>query len=242
MSKSRHMDKKISVVLPGHNEEEHISSVLSSVRKHVDDVIFVDDGSKDGTLEIAKRSRATVLHHITNLGKGAALRTGCDYAVKNGADIIVVMDSDGQHDPSEIPNFLKSISEGNDVVIGCRKWNSEMPLMMKVGNYGLYKISSFFFKVDAKDTQSGYRAFTREAYEKIRWSSNDYSMESEMIARISSSGLRCSTIPIKTIYHDDYKGTTVINGIIIAFNMILWRIFGTADNKEKDEMVSISRL
>lgn len=236
MGSTRGSVEKIFVVLPGHNEEGSLSSVLKEVLSSYDDVIFVDDGSTDKTYDVAVASGATVLRHMTNLGKGAALRTGCDYAVSKGADVIVVMDSDGQHDPSEIPEFLEEMRKGNDVIIGCRKWNSSMPLMMRLGNYGLHKISSFLFHVDVTDTQSGFRVFTAEAYSHIRWNSSDYSMESEMLARIYKHGLRCSTVDIKTIYHDSYKGTTVINGIVIAYNMLVWKLFGLRDNGIEDHL------
>ena len=223
-------ERRIFVVLPGHNEEDRLAEVLEDVLRRYDNVIFVDDGSTDRTYEIAAASGAITLSHITNLGKGAALRTGCDFALSKGADVIVVMDSDGQHDPAEIPKFLKALDGGSDIVVGCRKWNSDMPFVMKLGNYGLHKISSMMFKVDVSDTQSGFRAFTAESYPRIRWESNDYSMESEMLARIHSEGLKVSTVGIRTIYHDTYKGTTVMNGLRIATNMIIWKMLGMREN------------
>ena len=219
------------VILPGHNEENNIKDVLLSVKKYAKNIVFVDDGSTDSTYKISTSMDIIVLSHITNLGKGSALRTGCDFALKNGAKYIVVMDSDGQHRPEEIKLFIDKFLEGYDVVFGCRKFNKDMPFVMKTGNYGLHKFSSLFFKVDVKDTQSGYRAFTSSAYEQIRWLSSDYSMESEMIARLHKKNLKYCSVNISTIYLDDYKGTTVINGVIILTNMFLWKLFGLADNK-----------
>ena len=100
------MKKKIFAIIPAYNEEKQINSVINKTKKYVDEVIVVDDGSKDSTGEIAKKSNAIVLRHLVNLGKGAALKTGCDYAVKNKAGIIIAVDADAQHDPKEIPNFL----------------------------------------------------------------------------------------------------------------------------------------
>ena len=218
------------MILPGHNEESQLGSVLKKTLSSCSNVVFVDDGSTDSTYSVARSSGAIVLRHITNLGKGAALRTGCDYAVGQGAAKIVVMDSDGQHDAAEIPKLLKELERGNDVVVGCRRWNSSMPFVMRLGNYGMHKISTVLFGVDVKDTQSGFRAFTAETYHAIRWESNDYSMESEMLARVHKHGLRCSTVGIRTIYHDTYKGTTVMNGLRIASNMLLWKLVGLHDN------------
>ena len=227
---SKKVKNGLWIVLPGHNEEKNLAPVLHKVKRYTENVIFVDDGSTDNTYDVAVSSGVTVLSHISNLGKGGALRTGCDYAISQGAEKIIVMDSDGQHDPDEIDNFLKKLNSGADIVVGCRRLNKNMPFVMKVGNYGLYKISSLLFDVDVKDTQSGYRAFTSDAYRKIRWISSDYSMESEMIARISKTKLNYASVPISTIYLDNYKGTTIINGIIITINMLFWKIFGLPDN------------
>ena len=226
------------IILPGHNEEEQLTPLLEEVSKIANNVVFVDDGSTDKTYDVASSAGVVVLRHITNLGKGGALRTGCDYAVLKGAKKIIVMDSDGQHDPEEISKFIEKLNSGFDVIVGCRKWNSSMPMMMRFGNYGLHKISSVMFNVDVKDTQSGYRAFTSEAYRKIRWASNDYSMESEMLARLHKHNLNYSTVDIKTIYHNTYKGTTVMNGIRIAYNMLLWKVFGLKDSEIETSEIS----
>ncbi|MFW6231141.1 MAG: glycosyltransferase family 2 protein [Nanoarchaeota archaeon] len=226
MQRTKRLPSDLWVVLPGHNEEGNLAPVLKRIKRYTKNIVFVDDGSTDDTYQVALDSGVTVLRHITNLGKGAALKTGCDHAVKTGAERIVVMDSDGQHDPDELHLFVEKLEAGRDVVVGCRKWNNDMPFVMKLGNFGLHKISSLFFAVDIPDTQSGYRAFTAQAYDKIRWDATDYAMESEMIARIHKHHLDYATIRIKTIYHDDYKGTTVLNGIKIATNMLLWKVFG----------------
>jgi glycosyltransferase involved in cell wall biosynthesis len=220
------LPSNVWVILPGHNEEKNLAPVLKHVKRYARNIIFVDDGSKDSTYDVAVKSGVTVLQHITNLGKGGALKTGCDYAVKEGARYLIVMDSDGQHDPDELHLFYNKLQEGYDVIVGCRKWNQNMPFMMKLGNFGLHKLSALFYKVNIPDTQSGYRAFTASAYRKIRWKANDYAMESEMIARIHKNKLKYATISIKTIYLDDYKGTTLLHGIKIAFNIIFWKIFG----------------
>jgi len=86
------------------------------------------------------------------------------------------------------------------------------------------KITQLLFKIRIRDTQSGYRAFTSRAYRKIRWKASNYSMESEMIANLGKHKLKYKEIPIRTIYTDRYKGTTVLDGIKIVFNMIWWRL------------------
>src|SRR3989344_1706587 len=214
------MKQKIWAVIAAYNEAGRIGRVLEGTRKFVDNVVVVDDGSKDSTFEAAKKN-AIVLRHSVNLGKGAALKTGCDFAIKHGADIIVVLDADGQHDPREIPRFLKALKNA-DIVFGYRKLNKRMPLVLRFGNWFINTVAEVIYGMKMKDTQSGYRAFRADVYKRIRWEATDYSMESEMIANVGKNKLRYREIPIETIYGDRYKGTTIIDGIKIVFNMVWW--------------------
>jgi len=211
------------VIIPGYNEGKNIVNVIEKVRKHTQDVIVVDDGSDDDTAKKAKETGAIVLRHIVNLGKGAAAKTGCDYAYKQGFEQIILIDADGQHDPKEIPNFIEHLKP-RDIVFAYRQFNKNMPFILKVGNNSINLITKLLYGVKLKDTQNGYRAFTRNAYKKIRWKSSDYSMESEMIANAGKAKIKYSEIPIETIYHDNYKGTTILDGMKIVFNMLLWRL------------------
>jgi dolichol-phosphate mannosyltransferase len=209
-------------IIPAYNEAKRIAPVIDKIKKHCSNVLVVDDGSSDNTSDIAKSKNVHVLRHVINLGKGAALKTGCDYAVKNNAQKIVLIDADGQHDPAEIPRFLKEL-ESKDIVFSQRGLNRNMPLVMRFGNRFINFILYVLYGIKLTDTQSGYRAFTARAYSKIRWTANDYSVESEMIIRAAKAKLRYSAIPIQTIYLDKYKGTTVIDGIKIVSKMLLWR-------------------
>lgn len=211
------------VVIPAYNEETNIRKVIEETKKYISNIIVVDDGSKDKTFEEAKKENIIVLKHIINLGKGAALKTGCDYAIKHGASEIIVLDADAQHEPSKIPNFLKEL-ENVDVVLGYRKLSRSMPFILKYGNWFINKITKLLYGLNLHDTQCGYRAFTANAYKKIRWKSSDYSMESEMIANIGKRRLKYKEIAIKTIYADKYKGTTIIDGIKIVYNLFGWRL------------------
>jgi len=216
------MKKKIFAVIPAYNEEKQISRVVKKTKKYVNNVVVVDDGSKDKTKDTAKKSKAIVLRHLVNLGKGATLKTGCDYALKNNADIVIAIDADAQHNPNEIPKFLKNLKK-YDVVIAYRKLNKNMPFILKFGNLFINKTINFLYGIKIKDSQCGYRAFTAKAYKKLRWKASDYSMESEMIAKIGKYKLSYKEIPIETIYSDKYKGTTILDGIKIIFNLLLWK-------------------
>lgn len=213
---------KTFIIIPAHNEERHIGEVVKKA-KAFGSVIVVDDGSNDATAAAAKAQGAEVISHIINLGKGAALKTGCDRAVKDGASQLVVLDADSQHDPEEIPIFLAALRDAG-MVFGYRAFSKEMPFILRLGNWAISKMTRILFGVKINDTQSGYRAFTSDTYQKIRWASSSYSMESEMIANMAKHNLKYSQVPIKTIYADRYKGTTIIDGIKIVMNLLWWKL------------------
>jgi len=209
------------VVIPAYNESRHIKAIVHEARKYCKNIVVVDDGSSDATS--IEASGAVVLKHLVNIGKGAALKTGCDYAISKGADTIVVMDADGQHNPDSIPEFLSKL-KNCDIVIGYRELNKNMPAVFRLGNALIEFMTSLLYSVRVHDTQSGFRAFTGDAYRKIRWEAQDYSVESEMIALIAKHHLRLGQVRIDTIYNDKYKGTTVLDGIRVVINMFWWRL------------------
>lgn len=218
------MEKRnVWVVIPAYNEKRHIGEVIKKTKKYASNIVVVDDGSRDKTHEVAVRSRVIALRHIVNLGKGATIKTGCDFAVKKGAEVLVLLDADMQHDPAEIPNFLEAL-EGVDIVFGYRKRSKKMPFILRVGNYFINKAIKLLYNIKLRDTQCGYRALTSKAYKKVMWKATDYSMESEMIANAGKKNLKYKEVPIQTIYSDKYKGTTILDGVKIVRNMIWWRI------------------
>jgi glycosyltransferase involved in cell wall biosynthesis len=219
----RQMKNDVFVIIPAHNEKRHISKIIRRAKRQSSNIIVVDDGSDDNTSELAEKAEAVVLRHIVNMGKGAALKTGCDYSIKKGARRLVVLDADGQHKPEDIPRFLEALEKA-DIVFGSRVRRGKMPFVFKFGNSFINKVNDILFGIRLKDTQSGFRAFTADAYKKIRWDSQSYSVEAEMIANVGRKNLKYSEIFIKTIYSDRYKGTTVLDGVKIVLNMVWWRL------------------
>ncbi len=218
---------RIFLVIPVYNESRNITKVIAKIGNFIEKIILVNDGSTDNTKEVLNSLKSAapiqVLEHEINLGKGAALKTGCEAAYQLGAEMIICMDGDGQHRPEDLPRFIKKIEEGCDIVYGSRYIGRAMPLMMFLGNKFLSWIICRLFHVYIHDTQSGFRAFTREAYEKIRGESPDYAGETEMIVRAAENKLKYQEIDIDTIYFDNYKGTTPIHGLQIFSKILKWK-------------------
>lgn len=213
---------KITVIIPAYNEEKNIGRVISEAKKYVDDVIVIDDGSKDKTFERAQEANL-ILRHVVNLGKGVALKTGVIAALKRKADIIVMIDADGQHSPSDIPKLIKVLGR-DDVVLGVRKESGKIPFIKKMGNRGLNLLFRMLFGLRVSDTQSGFRVFTSEACRKLTWNSQGYAVETEILTKIKKHNLRFIEVPISTVYLDNYKGTSIFDGLRIGLKMILWKL------------------
>jgi glycosyltransferase involved in cell wall biosynthesis len=211
------------VVIPAHNEERKLADILAGVQKHNVEIVVVDDGSTDQTSVIAKQEGVMVLKHRVNLGKGAALKTGCDYAIREGAKRIVVIDADGQHDPKDIPRFLSSL-EDKDIVFSYRKRSKKMPFVLKFGNTVINTTLRSLYGMKIRDSQCGFRSFRADTYRKVRWQARDYFMETEMIVNTGKRKLRYRQIPIETVYGDKFKGTTVKDGVTIVMKMIGGRL------------------
>ena len=216
---------KICIVIPAYDEEDTLPRIIKEAKKYSEDIIVVDDGSSDGTYKLAEESGAKVLQHIVNLGAGSATVTGNDYAVSKDFDVIVNLDSDGQHSASAIPEGIKLLEkEGFDIVIGSRFLESteRMPAILKIGNKFLTLVNRKVFGSDISDTQSGFRIVTTDAWKKLSPVSMGYSICSEIAALIGIKRLKYAEIPIETIYLDKFKGTTIFDGIRIFVSMLRW--------------------
>lgn len=207
-------------VIPGYNVEKTVGPVVKETRKYVDEVFYVDDGSGDRSVEMAEKSGAKVIKLYANHGKGFALRTGIYLALENGTDVVVTLDSDGQHYPNDIPKFLEKIKEGYDVVIGSRYEGKFYTFPRNVlGNFGLNFLTNFFSYGPQNlprhkwlgDTQSGFRAFKAEALKKMNLSAKRYEIEGEMVFEIAINNLRVKEIPIVT--KPKIRGVGIRDGI-----------------------------
>jgi len=212
----------IVAVVPAYNEERYIGKLIKDVKKYVDKVIVVDDGSTDKTYSVAKRHKVTVLRHVINLGKGAALRTGVKKALEYKPDYIVFIDADLQHDPSFIPKLVKAAKHA-DFVVGCRPRSKHMPLTFRIGNAVLYRLFKLLYHMNVPDPLSGYRVLRASSVPS--WSSNDYFVEIEMLMFASKNKLKVEIVTIPTIYMEKNKGTSFFTGVAIALKMIRYKLF-----------------
>jgi len=198
---------RILAAIPAYNEEVAIASVVLRARSYVDEVLVVDDGSSDRTTDVAKLAKAVVYQHHFNAGKGAAIGSALEYARLKGYDAMVLLDGDGQHDPSYIPELLEPILSGDaDIVVGSRdKRTSSMPFHRRVGMRILDYVTALG-SMEVRDSQSGFRALSRAAIEVLRLRERDFAVESEMLIVAQERGLRVVEVPIRVRY--DVDGST----------------------------------
>ncbi len=214
------------IVIPAYNEDKRIERVLEDLKNIGLPIIVVDDGSKDKTLEKVKTFNITVIRHKINLGKGAALRTGCEAAISLGADAIIIMDSDGQHRHYDVFKFVEKLNTQHyEVVFGSRNLNMGVPLVRYLGNKIDSVLISLLFGIYVSDPICGFRAITRRAYEKMHLQSSGYDIETEMVIKTKKADLKYCEIPVETVYYDKFKGVTIIHAFGILVNIIKWKIF-----------------
>lgn len=220
---------KITVVLPVHNEENRVKNVISELLKTKYNIVVVDDGSTDKTNSILNNisgtKRLTILRHKINLGKGSALKTGCDYSFTNGAEAVVLMDSDGQHKVEDLNNFIQKLEDNScDVVFGSRNMNLGAPLDRFIGNKIASVLVGFMFGIYVSDLICGYRALTKKAYKKVRWDSTGYGVEVEMAIRTQKNNLTHCEVPVETVYYDNYKGVSILDAFQVFGSLFYWKI------------------
>jgi glycosyltransferase involved in cell wall biosynthesis len=196
---------KICSIIPAYQESRAIKQVVTLTQKYCTCVVVVDDGSTDNTNRIAEDSGAIVLRHSKNLGKGAALRTGFNYAVETACDIIITLDGDMQHNPHSIPRFIEKINKGFDVIVGSRyaTKSEEMPFARKLSNLITTQALRVFFKVPVTDSQSGFRAFRKEVLEAISVRDDGFAAETEILIDAKRAGFKISEVPIATNYGEE---------------------------------------
>lgn len=220
-------NKNVYIIIPAKDEANRIAGVLHQVLDAgYSNIVVVNDGSKDNTEEVAQKFGVCVVNHIINLGAGAATQTGIEYALKKEAKVIVTIDADHQHMPSDIKGLVDTlITKKVDIVIGSRflKKSNKIPATRifynKIANIITYLVTG----VIVTDSQSGMKAFTAEFARKSKLNFNGFEFSVEMIRNIKVSNAKLLENPIEVIYTKDTlsKGQNLLTGIKML-RKILW--------------------
>lgn len=220
---------KVAIIIPAWNEGAVLGPVLSEVMRVTGlppkSFIVIDDGSTDDTFDVARRSGATVIHHLlASGGAGGPTVTGLAYAKAHNFSYVVTMDADGQHAASDVAKLVEEIQKDNyDLIIGSRLLDSAgMPWYRLLGNQGLSFITHVLFGIGVTDSQSGLRALSKTALERLEIRSSGYEFCSEMLWRAKQQNLRVHEIAVQAIYteYSIAKGQSNWNGIHIVKNLI----------------------
>lgn len=219
----RHAAGPVVALIPAYNEQRFIGSLVLAVREHVDQVVVVDDGSRDQTAAIARLAGAIVVQHPTNQGKAAGVNTGFSFVRRLNPAVVVMLDGDGQHSAADIPEVIAPVLDGRaDLVVGSRflSVKSAIPAYRQVGQHSLTMLTNAASGVRLGDSQSGFRAFSATALERLRFAQSGFSIESEMQFLAREHKLRLVEVPINVIYAEKAKrnpvahGLEVVNGIL----------------------------
>lgn len=199
--------KRILICIPAFNEEENIAEVIIKSKAYSPEVIVYDDGSTDKTAEIAEKNGAIVIRNSRNRGYGRALNTLFQHAIAVKADVVITIDSDGQHDPEHIPLLLQPIIENRaDIVIGSRFLTTDDKLNVpKYRSFGIKTITRFtqaacFDRIT--DATSGFRAYSINSLSKLHLVENGMAISTEILLKASDCNLRILEVPITTSRYD----------------------------------------
>ena len=225
-------NESVFIIIPAYNEGKVIESTIHPLIKAGYSVVVVDDGSIDHTCDILEKLPIFLLRHPINLGQGASLQTGMTFALENGAKYIVHFDADGQHRIEDIPALLEPLIKSEaDVVLGSRFLRSEdvreIPLIKGLVLKCAIIVNGFMTGVWLSDAHNGFRAFTKDAAQKINLLENGFAHASEIVYQIRKLKLRYVEKPTK-IYYSEYsktKGQSIWNAINIVIDLMLRRIF-----------------
>jgi glycosyltransferase involved in cell wall biosynthesis len=220
----------VFVVIPAYNEAQAIEAVVGRLRSTYENTVVVDDGSDDATRLAAARAGATVLRHLVNRGQGAALQTGIDFALRQGAQCIVTFDADGQHRVEDIAALIAPIQQGQvDIVLGSRFLNSSAK-SVPAGRRFTLRLAVWFTRIvnriKVTDTHNGLRAFSRQAAQRIDLKLDRMAHATELLDQIRASGLPYCEVPVEVQYteYSLRKGQSARGALRILAHYFLGRM------------------
>lgn len=198
-------NKSVFIVIAAFNEGNALASVIVDLKKHgYRNIVVVDDGSKDNTFDIARSAGAIALRHIINRGQGAGLKTGIDYALEQGADIIVTYDADGQFLASDIAKMIDPVSKGYaDVALGSRFLGEarNIPLSRKTALKMGIVFLKMLYGIKVSDSQNGFRAFSRKAAQMMNITADRAEHATEILGEIAAKNISFVEVPVTVIYN-----------------------------------------
>ena len=215
---------KITIGIPAYNEEKNIAKIITKLKKITDSIIVCDDGASDMTSEIAKNLGVIVISHKKNMGYGAAIRTIFEKSAEIGSDILVTFDADGQHRVEDVSRVLRPLENSEaDIVIGSRFLGkqSNVPNYRKLGIKVITQVTNSSIKTKLTDSQSGFRAYSKQVLSKISLSEIGMGISTEILIKASSGGLRITEVPITILYSGDTSThNPVSHGTSVLFSTI----------------------
>jgi len=213
---------QILALIPAYNETTRIASVVSGAGVHLP-VWVVDDGSTDDTANRAEAAGATVLRQVPNQGKGSALRAGFRRALEQGFEAVLTLDADGQHDPAEIPKFLRAYADRQaDLIVGARDFRQIPPLRRLANNLGRWSLS-WALGQPVRDNQSGYRLINRRLMQAtLNSRESGFEFEVEMIVTCVVRGFVLDWVPIRTIYAGEGSHINPWHHVV-HFSRLVWQ-------------------
>lgn len=223
---------EIWVVIPAYNEEQAIDTVLGELTSYPYNVVIVNDGSSDQTAQVARRHPVTVLSHVINLGQGAALQTGIQYALSfPSTRYIVTFDADGQHDPTDIQRMLDACEQQQvQVVLGSRFVPGGQTVNMSLLKRLVLKLAIWYTRLTCglplTDTHNGLRVIRADAAALIKIRQNGMAHASEIISQIAALKLSYCEAPVKVIYtpYSIRKGQSISNGLNILWDILAGKL------------------
>ena len=219
---------RIAALIPAYREEEHIAAVVGATKRHVAQVLVVDDGSHDGTAAAAAAAGAKVLGNPANMGKGASLARGLRCLFAEGYAAVVCLDADGQHLPDEIPRFLEAANRA-DLVVGNRmEATGKMPLLRLWTNRLTSRIISRLAKTPVSDVQCGFRLIRSEAWRGVALKGRNYDLEAEMVVAMGRKGFRIAQVPVTAVYGNEKSAIRPALDTWRFFSMV-WRLWRERD-------------
>lgn len=212
-------------LIPAFNEAPYIAKVVEGARQHVAEVVVIDDGSGDGTAEIARAAGATCLQSKTNCGKASALRTGIAFACAHDFTHAITLDGDGQHLPEDIPVMLRVAEQtGADLVIGARYFDRAlMPRARYYSNTIGSRVASALVGREIRDSQSGFRLFRLNKLCGTKLRSRSYELEMEILIKMARSGCAIAHAPVHMVY-DDGQARSKMKPVRDTVSICLWSL------------------